>query len=46
MAFLAKDARIPPNAPDELLLDLHKEFILKYDRNKEDYDFVMSEFLR
>jgi geranylgeranyl transferase type-2 subunit beta len=46
MAFARKDAPLPADAPDRLLMDEHARFILKYDQDKEEYEFVMSEFLR
>ena len=41
-----KDCKIPSNAPKELLLPQHSDFIKKYGDEKEEYDYVMSEFLR
>ena len=46
MALLKKDSKIPQNAPKELLMKLHSDFLFKYSDNKEDYEYVMSEFLR
>lgn len=46
MAVPQKDAKIPSNAPTTLLLEKHSEFIAKYGKDKDDYEFVMSEFLR
>lgn len=46
MAVITKDAKIPDDAPQELLFDQHLEFLLKYGKDKDDYDYVMSEFLR
>jgi len=41
-----KDCKIPSNAPKDLLLTQHSDFIKKYGDEKEEYDYVMSEFLR
>ncbi len=46
MAIPTKDAVIPEDAPNSPMLDEHARFILKYDEDKEEYEFVMSEFLR
>ena len=46
MAVLQKDAKIPSNAPTTLFLAKHADFIGKYGKDKDDYEFVMSEFLR
>ena len=46
MTLLRKDAVIPPNAPTELLLDLHCDFISKYGDDPNEYEYAMSEFLR
>ncbi|TRY78017.1 hypothetical protein TCAL_13493 [Tigriopus californicus] len=32
--------------PTNLLLEQHAKFVVKYSENKDDYEFVMSEFLR
>ena len=41
-----KDCKIPSNAPKDFLLTQHSDFIKKYGDEKEEYDYVMSEFLR
>ncbi|CAJ0959726.1 unnamed protein product, partial [Mesorhabditis belari] len=41
-----KDVEIPKNAPKEYTRELNAQFIEKYVRNKEDYEFVMAEPLR
>jgi len=46
MAVVVKDAALPPEAPAELLMDLHVGFIAKYGSDPEDYEYNMSEFLR
>ena len=46
MAVITKDAKITDSAPKVLLMDKHVEFIHKYGKDKEEYDYVMSEFLR
>ncbi len=46
MAIPTKDAIILDDAPNSPMLDEQSRFILKYDKDKEEYEFVMSEFLR
>ena len=46
MAVVNKDAVIPKDAPKTLLTPKHSDFILKYGQDKDDYEYVMSEFLR
>jgi len=47
MGMPQKDAVIPAEAPDELLLEKHVNFISTYGKNKAtEYDFEVSEFLR
>ena len=45
-ALEKKDAKIPEDAPKELLMDKHIDFLKKYGEDKNDYEYVMSEFLR
>jgi len=45
-SVMRKDVKIPDNAPTEFLLQQHSDFIKKYGDEKEEYDYVMSEFLR
>ena len=46
MAVLVKDSKLPENASKELLLNLHCKFVASYGKDKKDYEYVMSEFLR
>ena len=46
MAVITKDAKIPDDAPKDILLGQHAEFLAKYSDDKDDYEYVMSEFLR
>ena len=47
MGMPQKDAVIPKDSPEELLLDKHIEFISTYGKTKAtEYDFGVSEFLR
>ena len=46
MALTRKDAKIPDNAPKELLLDLHQTYISKYGEDPDEYEYAMSDFLR
>uniref|UniRef100_A0A914CU48 Geranylgeranyl transferase type-2 subunit beta n=1 Tax=Acrobeloides nanus TaxID=290746 RepID=A0A914CU48_9BILA len=41
-----RDVPIPCNAPKELLKEKHVEFILKCGRDKQSYEYIMSEYLR
>jgi len=41
-----KDAVIPDNAPNGLLLDKHVAYIKAYEEKKNDYEYIMSEYLR
>jgi geranylgeranyl transferase type-2 subunit beta len=41
-----RDVAIPKSAPTKLLLEKHKEYILQYGRDRESYEYVMSEHLR
>lgn len=34
------------NAPQDLLLKQHAQFVVKYSENEDDYEYIMSEFLR
>jgi len=46
MGVPQKDAKIPLDAPQVLLLDKHTAYIKSYQDKKEDYEYVMSEYLR
>ena len=47
MAVLVKDVKdFPKDAPKELLLDKHIEFLSNYGKDDTYYEFVMAEFLR
>ena len=41
-----KDVRLPSSAPSHLLRRKHSSFLRKWDRDKDDYEYVMAEFLR
>ncbi|XP_071495765.1 geranylgeranyl transferase type-2 subunit beta-like [Diadema antillarum] len=41
-----KDVTLKPDAPKDLLLDKHVEYIAKYGSKKDDYEYVMTEYLR
>ncbi|ELT99579.1 hypothetical protein CAPTEDRAFT_118195 [Capitella teleta] len=41
-----KDASIPENAPTDLFLDKHRDFIAAYGAKKDDYEYVLTEYLR
>ncbi|ESO88555.1 hypothetical protein LOTGIDRAFT_165337 [Lottia gigantea] len=41
-----KDVSIPDNAPKELLLSKHADYIGAYGSKKDDYEYVMTEYLR
>lgn len=41
-----KDTKIPDNALTTLLLEKHGEYIKAYEIKKEDYNYVMTEYLR
>ncbi|KAH9488414.1 hypothetical protein Btru_067372, partial [Bulinus truncatus] len=41
-----KDIIIPNNAPKCLLLQKHADYIASYGEKKEDYEYVMTEYLR
>ncbi len=40
------DVEIPADAPQSPIYDEHANFVLKFNQDKEDYEFVMSDFLR
>ena len=44
MALTRKDAKIPDNAPKELLLDLHQTYISKYGEDPEEYDYEYDDY--
>eukprot|EP00111_Clytia_hemisphaerica_P010669 TCONS_00031162-protein len=46
MSTQIKDAKIPENAPKTLLMEKHAEYIKAYEEKKEDYEYVMTEYLR
>jgi len=47
MAVLVKDVKdFPKDAPKELLLDKHIDFLSNYGKDDTHYEFVMAEFLR
>ena len=47
MGMPQKDAVIPEDAPNELLLDKHVDFIATYGKTKAtEFDYSVSEFLR
>lgn len=41
-----KDVTISENAPSTLLLEKHIEYIAQYSNKKEDYEYIMTEYLR
>lgn len=41
-----KDAVIPENAPQHLILEKHAAYIKAYEEKKDDYEYIMSEYLR
>eukprot|EP00095_Tigriopus_kingsejongensis_P008020 maker-scaffold1494_size38455-snap-gene-0.11 protein:Tk08020 transcript:maker-scaffold1494_size38455-snap-gene-0.11-mRNA-1 annotation:"hypothetical protein CAPTEDRAFT_118195" len=41
-----KPLQLPDHSPQALLLPQHRAFIVKYSLHREDYEYVMSEFLR
>jgi geranylgeranyl transferase type-2 subunit beta len=41
-----RDVDIPKNAPTEFFRDKHKAFLLSCSRNRDSYEYVMSEYLR
>lgn len=46
MAIQIKDIKLPEDSPKELLLDKHVEFIKRYGKSDDDYEFGMSDYLR
>ncbi|VDK43513.1 unnamed protein product [Anisakis simplex] len=40
------DVEISSNAPKQLTLELHSKFISNYEKNKQSYEFIMSEYLQ
>uniref|UniRef100_A0A3P8ZWB9 Geranylgeranyl transferase type II subunit beta n=1 Tax=Esox lucius TaxID=8010 RepID=A0A3P8ZWB9_ESOLU len=41
-----KDVVIKPDAPSDLLLDKHADYIAAYGSKKDDYEYTLSEYLR
>lgn len=41
-----KDVTIKPDAPSELLLSKHGDYIAAYGNKKDDYEYIMTEYLR
>lgn len=46
MGVPQKDVKIPLDAPTELLVEKHASFIKAFEEKKEDYEYVMTEYLR
>ncbi len=47
MAVATKDIpKFPDDAPTELLLEQHVDFIANYGKGDTNYEYVMAEFLR
>lgn len=46
MGTQIKDVEIKADAVKELLLDKHADYIHSYSNKKDDYEYVMTEFLR
>jgi geranylgeranyl transferase type-2 subunit beta len=46
MATALRDEALPKEAPTSLLLEKHANFIVGYSQNKNDYEYIISEFLR
>ena len=47
MAVIVKDVKdFPRDAPKELLLEKHVEFLADYGKGDTHYEYVMAEFLR
>lgn len=41
-----RDVQLPPERPSELLVDKHKEFLIKYAANGDGYEQIMVDYLR
>nr|KAG5689021.1 hypothetical protein BaRGS_030672 [Batillaria attramentaria] len=41
-----KDVTLPDNAPKTLLLQKHTDYIAAYGEKKDDYEYIMTEYLR
>lgn len=46
MAVAVKDVKVPENAPTELLMEKHIDFLVNYGKEDTHYEYVMAEFLR
>ena len=46
MGTQLKDVTIKPDAVKDLLLEKHADFIHGYSNRKDDYEYIMTEFLR
>ena len=47
MAVIVKDVKeFPKDAPTELLLEKHVDFLASYGKGETHYEYVMAEFLR
>ncbi|VDO93142.1 unnamed protein product [Soboliphyme baturini] len=46
LMFALKDVILKQSAPKVLLVQQHADFILSYEKKKDEYEYVMSEFLR
>ncbi|XP_078576527.1 geranylgeranyl transferase type-2 subunit beta-like [Branchiostoma floridae x Branchiostoma japonicum] len=46
MSAPVKDVTIPEDAPSDLLLNKHADFIALYGAKKDDYEYCMTEYLR
>ncbi|KAK7094929.1 geranylgeranyl transferase type-2 subunit beta-like [Littorina saxatilis] len=46
MGTPVKDITLPDNAPKTLLLQKHADYIAAYGNKKDDYEYIMTEYLR
>ena len=46
MGTQVKDVEIKDDAVKELLLDKHADYIHSYSEKKDDYEYIMTEYLR
>ncbi|KAK4878838.1 hypothetical protein RN001_011344 [Aquatica leii] len=46
MSLYTKDITLSADSPKELLLEKHVEFITKYGKSEDDYEFGMTDYLR
>ena len=46
MGTPVKDITIKDDAPSELLLDKHSDYLVSYSSRKKDYEYVVTEYLR